>query len=44
MVDWLTVVPLGDTLRVRTEPGVDDRWAKAFEVVLHEQQHRDVPP
>ncbi len=40
MVDWLSVVPMGDTLRVRTEPGVDDRWAKAFEVVLHEQQHR----
>ena len=42
-VDWPTVVPLGDTLSVRTEGGVDDRWAKSFEVVLHEHQHREAP-
>ena len=39
-VDWTTVIPVGDTLTVRTVGRVDDRWAKAFEVVLHEHQHR----
>ncbi len=39
-VDWQTVVPLGDTLSVRTDAAVDTSWAKAFEVVLHEHQHR----
>jgi hypothetical protein len=39
-VDWQTVVPLGDTLCVRTDTAVDAGWAKAFEVVLHEHQHR----
>ena len=42
-VDWQTVVPLGDTLCVRTGGAVDDGWAKAFEVVLHEHQHRTKP-
>lgn len=39
-IDWQTVVPLGDTLCVRTGGAVDDRWAKAFEVVLHEHLYR----
>jgi hypothetical protein len=42
-VDWASVIPLGDTLSARTDGRVDDRWAKAFEVVLHEHQHRFVP-
>ena len=42
-VDWNSVVPVGDTLTVRTGGRVDDRWAKAFEVVLHEHQHRTAP-
>jgi hypothetical protein len=42
-VDWPSVVPLGDTLSVKTDGRIDDRWAKAFEVVLHEHQHRFVP-
>ena len=42
-VDWETVVPLGDTLSAKTDGRADDRWAKAFEVVLHEHQHRFVP-
>ena len=42
-VDWESVVPLGDTLSAKTDGRVDDRWAKAFEVVLHEHQHRFVP-
>ncbi len=42
-VDWSTVVPVGDTLSVQTAGRVDDRWAKAFEVVLHEHQHRTAP-
>jgi hypothetical protein len=42
-VDWSTVVPVGDTLTVQTSGRIDDRWAKAFEVVLHEHQHRTAP-
>ena len=42
-VDWQTVVPLGDTLCVRTGSVVDADWAKAFEVVLQEHQHRTTP-
>jgi hypothetical protein len=42
-VDWTTVIPVGDTLSVLTAGPVDDRWAKAFEVVLHEHQHRTAP-
>jgi hypothetical protein len=42
-VDWPAVVPLGDTLAIRTEGGFDDRWVEAFEVVLdeHERQATD---
>ena len=40
VVEWTTVVPIGDTLSVRTGGRVDDGWAKAVEVVLHEYQHR----
>ena len=39
-VEWTSVAPIGDTLAVKTTGKVDDRWAKAFEVVLHEHQHR----
>jgi hypothetical protein len=39
-VEWETVVPLGDALGVRTNDGVDDRWVKAFEVVLDERRRR----
>jgi hypothetical protein len=42
-IDWATVIPVGDTLSVLTAGRVDDRWAKAFEVVLHEHQHRTAP-
>jgi hypothetical protein len=42
-VDWPTVVPLGDTLAIRTDDSFDDRWVEAFEVVLdeHERQATD---
>jgi hypothetical protein len=39
-MDWPTVAPLGDTLGVPTTNGVDDRWVKAFEVVLDEHRRR----
>jgi hypothetical protein len=39
-VEWQTVVPLGDTLAVRTSAGFDERWAKAFAVVRDEHQLR----
>ncbi len=39
-VDWPTVAPHGDTLTVNTKGGFDDRWTKAFEVVLDEHQRR----
>jgi hypothetical protein len=42
-IDWASVIPVGDTLSVVTGGRVDDRWAKAFEVVLHEHQHRTKP-
>jgi hypothetical protein len=44
-VDWTTVVPLGDTLAVSTGSGPDDRWARAFEVVLddHASQASERP-
>jgi hypothetical protein len=35
-VDWPTVLPLGDTLCVHVDGGVDDQWAEAFAVVLDE--------
>jgi hypothetical protein len=37
-VDWHTVVPLGDTLAIRTHDGFDDRWVEALEVVLDEHE------
>jgi hypothetical protein len=42
-VDWPTVVPVGDTLAIGTNDGVDDRWVEALEVVLdeHERQATD---
>jgi hypothetical protein len=42
-VDWTTVVPIGDTLAISTGDGSDDRWVRAFEVVLddHERQATD---
>jgi hypothetical protein len=43
-VDWPTVVPLGDTLAVSTGDGFDDRWAKAFEVVIEEHMRRIAHP
>jgi hypothetical protein len=43
-VDWPTVVPLGDTLAIRAGDGFDDRWAKAFDVVLDDHQHRTSHP
>jgi hypothetical protein len=43
-VDWPTVVPLGDTLAVKTNEGFDDKWVKAFEVVLDEHQRRAPTP
>src|SRR3989442_14479975 len=44
-VEWTTVVPIGDTLAVSTGGGFDDRWARAFEVVLddYERQANDRP-
>jgi hypothetical protein len=44
-VDWATVVPIGDTLAISTGEGSDDRWARAFEVVLddHERQASERP-
>jgi hypothetical protein len=35
---WPTVVPLGDTLAISTDGGVDARWVEAFEVVLDEHE------
>jgi hypothetical protein len=43
-VDWQTVVPLGDTLAVRTGAGFDERWVKAFQVVRDEHQLRSNGP
>jgi hypothetical protein len=40
-VDWTTVVPVGDTLAVNATEGFDDRWVKAFEVVLDEHERED---
>jgi hypothetical protein len=44
-VDWTSVAPIGDTLAVSTGSGLDDRWARAFEVVLddHETQATERP-
>jgi hypothetical protein len=43
-IDWPRVAPLGDTLAVTTNDGVDDKWAKAFEVVLEEHRRRVTHP
>jgi len=43
-VDWPTVVPLGDTLAIRTRDGFDDRWVEAFEVVLDEHERQAIDP
>jgi hypothetical protein len=43
-VNWPTVVPVGDTLAVRTGEGFDERWVKAFEVVLDEHRRRGPYP
>jgi len=37
---WPTVAPLGDTLAIATDGGVDARWVEAFEVVLDEHERR----
>ena len=37
---WPTVVPLGDTLVISTNGGVDERWVEALEVVLDEHERR----
>jgi hypothetical protein len=39
-VDWSSVVPLGDSLGMRTGGGFDERWVKAFQVVRDEHQLR----
>lgn len=39
-VDWQTAVAFGDTLAVGMDDGCDDRWIEAFQVVLHEHEHR----
>jgi hypothetical protein len=43
-VNWQTAVPLGDTLAVSANDGFDDRWVKAFEVVLDEHVRRVAHP
>jgi quinol monooxygenase YgiN len=35
-VDWARVLPLGDTLCVKVDGGIDRRWMEAFAVVLGE--------
>jgi hypothetical protein len=39
-VDWSSVVPLGDSLGMRTGGGFDDRWVRAFQVVRDDHQLR----
>ena len=39
-VDWPTVVPLGDTLVVKTDGDIDGGWVEAFDVVLHEHERQ----
>jgi hypothetical protein len=41
-VNWTTVVAIGDTLAISTGGGSDDRWARAFEVVLDDHERHEI--